>query len=328
MAQHLSSWAVVATVDEPPALVQAFVAWHLSLGASQVIVYFDRPDDPVADLIAHLPQVTVVRCDDAHWARLGKRRPDKHQIRQVRNATDAYRGVQSEWLLHCDADEFLLPARPIAACLADVYPWIDCAVVPVLERVHLAGEVPADMFGGVFRRPFAGDAGGHVFGPAYDLTLRGMTGHAIGKAFTRVGRALEVSVHRARAAAGEVPTEPLPGVELLHFDGLTPLHWVYKLLRKADAFAHKGGMVPSPHRQRQIDAVLADPGGAFVLHDRLKVVAAQDVVRQGLLTDPDFELAAVIARIFGADVDLSGAGFDAWLRTQKAPVFDAFDVSI
>jgi hypothetical protein len=330
MTQHLASWAVVATVDEPPALLQAFVAWHLSLGASQVNLYFDRPDDPAVDLFAQVAEVAVVRCDAAHWARLGKRRSDKHQNRQARNATDAYRNVETAWLLHCDADEFLRPTLPVGVSLEQVYPWIDCAVVPVLERVHVAGDAPADMFGGAFRRPFKGkaDAGRDSFGPDYDLTLRGMTGHAIGKAFTRVGRDLDVSIHRARAGKVEVRTEPLPQVELLHFDGLTRLHWVYKLLRKADAYAHHNGMVPSPHRQRQIDAVLADPAAAFALHDRLKVAERDDVGRWELVTDVAFDPMAVITPRFGSGVDLTEGAFDAWLRLEKAWVFETFDLSL
>jgi hypothetical protein len=326
MPEHEASWAVVATVDEPPALVQAFVAWHLSLGASEVILCFDRADDPAADLLSDVPKVTVVRCDAAHWARLGKRRPDKHQIRQVRNATDVYRRVTSDWLLHCDADEFLSPARPVAECLAQVYPWIDCAVVPVMERVFVAGGAAADVFGGMFRRPFSGksEAARDILGAGYDLTQRGLTGHAIGKAFTRVGRDLEVSIHRARADDADVRTETLQGLNLLQFDGLTRLHWVYKLLRKADAFAHHGGMVPSPHRQRQIDAVLADPAAAFELHDRLKVVASEELAQQNVLADVAFDPAAMI----GAKVDLSSEAFDAWLRKEKAQVFAAFDLRV
>lgn len=325
MAEHHASWAVVATVDEPPALVQAFVAWHLSLGASEVILCFDRADDPVADLLSDMPKVTIVRCDEAHWARLGKRRPEKHQIRQVRNATDVYRRVQADWLLHCDADEFLSPTQSVAACLARVYPWIDCAVVPVMERVFVAGGASADMFSGLFRRPYSGKSGvGGGLSADADLTQRGLTGHAIGKAFTRVGRDLEVSIHRARAGDADLRTEILQIADLLHFDGLTRLNWVYKLLRKADAFAHHGGMVPSPHRQRQIDAVLADPAAAFDLHDRLKIVAAKDFAALRVSEDVSFDPKAVI----DAGVDLSGEAFDAWLRKEKAHVFAAFDLTV
>ena len=73
------TWAVVATVDEPLAVVQTFVAWHLSLGAAHVYLYCDRPNDPVQAAVAHLPQVSTVICDDVHWLRIGKSRPRRHR---------------------------------------------------------------------------------------------------------------------------------------------------------------------------------------------------------------------------------------------------------
>ena len=39
------SWAVVATVKAPQDKVLACVAHHLSIGAAQVFLYFDDPDD-------------------------------------------------------------------------------------------------------------------------------------------------------------------------------------------------------------------------------------------------------------------------------------------
>lgn len=309
------TWAVVATVDEAPALLLAFVAWHLHLGASEVWLYFDRPDDPAAAIFEDRPQVQVIRCDAAYWARGGTARPDKHQVRQARNATDAYGQASADWVLHCDADEFLWPGADVAAALGRVSPAIDCAIVPVAERVFVAGAEAADIFAGVFRRPDKGGADKAL------PTLRGLTGHAIGKSFARTGRGLSVSVHRPKRGAGEIPAEPLQGVELLHFDGLTPLHWIYKLLRKADAFAHHNGMVPSAHRQNQIDAVLHDPQAALALHDRLKCADSDDLARledQGLLLRAGFDPRAAISAVFDSCPDLGTAAFDAWLLQEKA----------
>ncbi|WP_322894125.1 MULTISPECIES: glycosyltransferase family 2 protein [unclassified Yoonia] len=311
MTHDAPLWSVVATVDEPLVLVQAFVAWHLALGAAEVTLYFDRPDDPAAQIMEQVPQVRVIRCDMTHWQ---ERRPAKHEVRQVQNATQAYRACTADWLLHCDADEYLWAPGGVSAALAAMAPAMDCAIVPVAERVYLPGTQPMAIFDGVFRRPFTSPArvGARVFGPDYALTRGGLAGHMQGKVFTRTGRGLELSIHRPKAKYA-CRMAPVTGVELLHFDGLTPQHWLRKLRLRAEMFAHHGGMAPSPHRQAQIDAILADPQGGMAVHDRVKRLTpdlARILTRKGLLLHAPFDLAPMVADLFGA-VDLSCASIDA-----------------
>lgn len=313
-----SRWAVVATVDEPPVLVQCFAAWHLALGAAQVFLYFDRPDDPAADLLAQMAGVTVVRCDARYWAGA---RPARHQVRQTRNANHAYACSGADWLLHCDADEFLWTRGDVAPALALCGHDCDAAIVPVAERVyHGAG---GDIFAGVFRRPFAGTParGAALFGPDYALTGRGLTGHAQGKVFVRTGRDLVVAVHRPRPRA-DLQLCPMIGVDLLHFDGLTPLQWVLKLWRKAADHA-RGGIAPSPHRQAQMDALAIDHTRGVALHDRLKrgdhaLLAA--LRRRNLLLAPRFDPAASLPK----RPDLSPRSYDRALRARYGADFPAF----
>lgn len=321
-ADSQAGWAVVATVDEPPALVQAFVAWYLTLGADAVFLYFDRPDDPVADLFGGVEQVNIVRCDAAYWAAGGKARPDKHQVRQVRNATDAYRQCDAAWLLHCDADEFLVPDVPVADVLAAVESATDGLVVPVAERIFATAQEGDTVFTGPFRRPAKSDRMDDGF------TRRGLTGHALGKAFARCGRRMNISVHRPKRGGEDVRLALASELELLHFDGLTPLYWVYKLLRKADALMYHDGMVPSPHRQVQMEKVVGNPKAAFALHDRLKRPDATLLGRlraRNLISDPPFAPEDAIAGVFpDAAVDLSPAAFDDWLWREKAAVLRSF----
>ena len=183
-------WSVVATVDEPPALIQSFVAWHLALGASEIWLFFDRADDPAADLIAPLPDVRRVICDDQHWARIGRARPERHQIRQSLNANFAFGQSKTAWMLHCDADEFLLPNGDVGEILSGCAPETDGVVVKVAERIYLDAAQPKTIFSGGFRLPYVAPrkAGAALFGADFDLTSRGLTGHSLGKSFSRVGR--------------------------------------------------------------------------------------------------------------------------------------------
>lgn len=330
MADKTPTWSVVATVDEPPALIQAFVAWYLHLGASEIFLYFDRPDDPAAPMVAAVPGVQVVCCDGPHWARLGKSRPHRHQVRQTRNAKDAYQRVTADWLLHVDADEYLRADIPVHYMLGQIATGADYAVVPVAERVHLGNQDPT-IFAGAFRRPFPGKAaeGRELFGPDFDMTFRGLTGHAIGKSFVRAGRQIEMSVHRPKPNGPDaLTTNTVDGAELLHFDGLTRLQWVYKLLRKADAFSNQNGMPPSPHRGRQIAAILLEPKTGFAIYDRIKR-ATPDVSAQlealGLWCADPFDPTGAITSVFHENpVDLSPEAADDWLWTQKGDLLRCY----
>ncbi|WP_247226302.1 glycosyltransferase family 2 protein [Yoonia sp. F2084L] len=330
MVNDTATWAVVATVDEPPALVQAFVAWYLSLGAAHVFVYCDRPNDPVQTMLAELPQVTFVACDDAHWLRVGKSRPRRHEVRQVRNAQDAYLRTDADWLLHCDADEFLFADTVVGSHLAAVSDDTDCLVLSVAERVHRPSDTLASIFEGAFRRPFrdAADRGREVFGPDFDLTYRGLTGHAQGKAFVRTDRPMQMSIHRPRSRGADqdiaLERAQVDRLELLHFEGLTPAYWAFKLTRMIEALQERDGMPPSQHRRKQADALIAAPDQAADLYRRLKCpdAATIDVLeRLRLWATPTFDPASAVVRYFpNAAFDPSPAAIDLWLQENKQRV--------
>ena len=321
------TWAVVATVDEPLAVVQTFVAWHLSLGAAHVYLYCDRPNDPVQAAVAHLPQVSVVICDDAHWLRIGKSRPRRHQVRQVANARDAYGRTDADWLVHIDADEFLWSHALVTQQLSAVSETTDCLIIPVAERVHLEGAQNETIFEGAFRRPFVSSItkGRAVFGPDYSMTYKGLAGHAQGKVFVRTGRPLRLSIHRARSTDPECELgserADCDQLELLHFDGLTSLQWTFKLARMAHALVKKGGMPPSPHRRKQANALLSDPDKADEIYHRLKTA---DKVQQALLQGhdlwaaPAFDPMSPLQQWFpDQEIDLAPTAIDDWLRRNK-----------
>ncbi|SFR98948.1 glycosyltransferase family 2 protein [Yoonia litorea] len=329
MSARNPNWSVVATVDEPPALVQAFVAWHLHLGAQTIHLYCDNPDDPLPQTLAHLQQVVVVRCDAAYWQADGKSRPKRHQVRQVRNARHAYAACPSDWLVHIDADEFLWPGSRVAETLASVAEETDGLIVPVEERLHRPDDPGHSVFEGAFRRPFRGPQhrGRAIFGSDYDLTQCGLTGHAQGKAFARCGRDLSMSVHRHKRRDGSAPhlARPEPDeLALLHFDGLTPLSWVFKRARMLRALEKNDGMPPSEHRKAQTKALVDNPGKAEAVYQALKSATPEVehlLRRHGLWHAPAFEVSTALARYFPDEKpDLSPDAMDQWLFSKKANV--------
>lgn len=176
-------WGVVSTVRGETRQIARFVAWHLDLGASSVALYFDQPDAGQMAALRH-PQVKLIACDATHWARR-RFRPDQHQLRQVRNATEEWRNTRHDWLAHVDMDEFLLPPRPMRDILAAIPD--DCAVLRLPPVEQLAGS------GGRLFKRTAADAGlkkatlREVY-PNFGHYLRGgFLSHLEGKILLRAG---------------------------------------------------------------------------------------------------------------------------------------------
>ncbi|WP_137699670.1 glycosyltransferase family 2 protein [Marimonas lutisalis] len=324
------SWGIVMTAREPGDLVLANVAYHLGLGASEAHVYLDDPVDPAAARLRGLSGVTLTLCDAAHWASLARGRPEGQNRRQGLNATQAYRRAGVDWLIHLDADEFLRPRGDFLAELAAFPRGFGYLSVPPAERVQDPGAMQATIFDGGFRRPARVPPRLHraLYGPAAAYLEGGMSSHTTGKAFTPTGYDYNIRIHRPRAAG----QDKLPAhsalrahtVELLHFDGLTPLHWLVKLLRYGEQDEATLAQMNAAHRLRQIAECLetTDPAAARALHDRVQGFDGETLARLralGLYDDTPFDPAPVIARVL-PDVppDLTAQGFDAALRRAYA----------
>lgn len=320
-----TAWGIVATVAEPGVLIQAFVAHHLSLGAAEIHVYFDDAKDPAADLVEGIPRVHVTRCNRHWWQSLGLfARPKRQNNRQSLNASHAERTTGAGFLLHCDADEFLRPGTDMVTELARLPQdrlWIK---VFNLERAYLHGVPRRTIFDGVFKCHYQDQDRTELHvGP---LTPFGFTGHAAGKALSRVGRGLTLGIHVPRRGSikeRDVPAHlPAEEVELVHFDGLTPLHWAAKFLRQAAVIPEFIAQLPTwrTAQAEAIFAVVGRPGGIEALYDRINSYSAEEAERLmdlGYMVDDPFELGPAIAAAFpGQVVDLSPAAFDATLMPR------------
>jgi hypothetical protein len=308
------SWGITLLAREPVVLVLTHLAWHLAAGAAEVHLFLDDPADPVAGPAAALPGVTVTRCDAGFWARHPSgRRPGLITARQAFCATLAYGRAGVEWLVHLDADEFL--SAPLAPALARHVGHRGAVVIPVRERVYARPD-PEALFEGLFRIPQPPARRGHpLLAPLAPFAPAGVLGHALGKSATRTG--LEVALHchfpKPRDGAAEVPKVAAEGVVLLHFDGLTPAHWLAKQRARIGA---NGPAFLGPHRQAQIAALAACQGPAEerALHDRLRVLAdPAPWVAAGLVEACPFDPAPACRAVLGSVPDLTVAAFDgAW----------------
>ncbi len=325
------TWGIVATVDEPPQLVAAFAAHHLALGAREIHLYLDRPDPQALRLLAGLPAVRVTVCDAAYWAASSAgRRPPLPMGRQRRNANDAYARTQVDWLLHCDADEFLREADTIRQRMATARPETEFLQLKMLERVRRADQPPAGIFDGLFRRPGMGFEhwGEDVYGRFARFLQHGLTGHSVGKGLVRTGREdIRMDVHFPhRPGGGAISASEPVNDQILHFDGLTPLHLTLKLARRLDwpGFLDKakhrgrGAQMRFTSNKRENAAAMARMVAGTQTLSPGQIARLDEI---GALDHTPFDPTPALSAA-NLDLDLSVAAFDASLRDREAELIE------
>ncbi|MEX3016641.1 glycosyltransferase family 2 protein [Gymnodinialimonas hymeniacidonis] len=326
-------WGIVATVAEPAPLVLAFVAHHLSLGASEIHIYLDEANDPVGEALDWLPPVHVTRCDMDYWQAVAPRRPRRHNNRQSINATHAQSVCNLDYLLSCDADEFLRPGSNVEAQIAEIPDWATWTKVFNLERTMVRGVPQNSIFDGAFKVHYQGRDDTPL--RTSDLAPMGFTGHAAGKPMVRTKIGMNIGIHVPRH--GHIkdrvvpPHYPADQIELIHFDGLTPLHWAGKFIRQAAKTPDRLAQLP-PFRiaqWRKIAACLNDDAALRGLYDDVNAYDTARLIQleeDGYVVRERFDPTAALQSIFpGHSVDLSPKHFDSllrpridqWLRTAR-----------
>ena len=231
----MASWSLVATVKAPEEKVLAFAAHHLSQGAEHLWLYFDDPSQPISEPLARHPRVTVTLCDDAHWERVGKKRPPQHQNRQTQNARYTYRErVASDWIVHIDVDEFILAPRPIAEILDDTPAETIAMKLEPFEAMH-DPLLPDDIY---TSREFRGALRHEhwprrraALGPYRKVIRDGMLSHTVGKVIyrTRVPGLLP-RLHAVMVDKEFIKTPDWqPEMKLLHFHSQDKAAWLAAL---------------------------------------------------------------------------------------------------
>ncbi len=216
------TWATVTTLREPAERVRRFVAQHVYLGASEIWLYFDDPEDPAIALVEAVPQVRVVRCTEAHKA-LHSNAAGTHEGRQKANANDAYGKTGADWIIHLDADEMVDASRPVAALLAEAAG--DVLRLAPFEAMHYDKAAvngrPAHYFRGALPGTPQGQAAAErAYGRFAGTLAGGLLSHTAGKFFVRTGlKDAQLSIHAPFVAGKRAPGAEAQGARLLHFHG-------------------------------------------------------------------------------------------------------------
>lgn len=257
------SWGLVATVKAAEDQLLAFTAYHLSLGAERVWLYFDDPDDPALTRMASVPRVTVVRCTSWYWAMRGGR-PPLHQTRQMLNARHAQRRCRLDWLGHIDVDEFLHAPQPVADVLAAVPPEVPNILMEPFEAMHdpdLADDIfTARHFRGPLHRQYQ-DLQPAVLGPSAPFLPKGTLGHGLGKSFCRpTAKGVELLHHLVSVNGQKSRPTFHASLRILHFHAQDPAAWraalPFRLQR--GAYNHASDQPLKAHLDGASNAVIDD----------------------------------------------------------------------
>ncbi|MCC1492329.1 glycosyltransferase family 2 protein [Cognatishimia sp. F0-27] len=222
-AAQAPRWGIAATVHGPADRILDFAAWHLDQGAHALWIYLDSPCPEAQHALSKIRAIRVRHTSEAWWAARGGR-PDRHQIRQVRNLRHAYRvaGAHVDWLAHIDADELLLPQDSVQSALAALPP--DCLTAR-MRPIEALGPGDALQPGETLFKALPRDpATRHqvterVFPGWADHLAGGFIGHIAGKLFVRTGlQGMQIRIHNAYRDGVANPGERiLETVDLGHF---------------------------------------------------------------------------------------------------------------
>ncbi|MGO4852572.1 glycosyltransferase family 2 protein [Phaeovulum sp. W22_SRMD_FR3] len=331
----LARWGVVATMDEPAVLIAAWAAHHLSIGAEEVHICLDRPNPEAEALLAGMPGCHLHADGEDGWAGAWKRkRPIRHQARQKYNASRILAETGLDWIVHCDADEYIHPLRSFGRELGMVPEAKAWLKLEVGERVYLDPAPGPDIFSGIFRLKWQDfdEDGAEVYGEERAYLSKGLVGHAAGKPVVRSGHGYAIGVHFAlrdyQATKLDLPYRSSYNAMLLHFDGLTPLHYMLKMLRRATTVV-TGEKIPYVGaRLAQFQTMADKAGDAEAMRDfwwacqglRPDQVAGLD--ERHLLERVEHGIAATTRARFGDRVDLSPAAFDRQLIAHEAALIE------
>ena len=219
-------WGIVATIKATSREVLDFVAYHLDLGADHIFIYLDAPTPKARAALEAHPKVTVRLTDDAYWQEIKRRKPVKHQVRQVANATHAY-GLAGDmgldWLGHIDVDEFICCKRNFGKALSAVPARINVARIAPAEAMASEAQTGLDPKA-VYCKVWEHDHDRRAelesaLYPTFGHHLRGgFVSHIRGKCFLRTGLGpLSFKIHRVMRGDEEVgPRRFMKNVDLCH----------------------------------------------------------------------------------------------------------------
>ncbi len=305
-----AKWGIVSTILAPSEDILRFCAYHLQAGAHRLYIYLDDPEAEVFETLKAHRRIRPTLCTPGYWKKQGGARPVKHQVRQTKNATRAYRRKDEvDWLIHIDVDEFLVSEQPIGEALGALDPEVLCARARPMEV--LAGDPTA--FKAFMPKSPERDAALRRIYPTYgDFVKGGFLSHVAGKLFVRLGQeGLKLRIHNAFVDGVENPGQvELTQVDLAHLHAKSWEDWLATYRYRLEHGSYRAEL--GPNRTRKTGGVTmhelftqieADGGeGALrAFYDEMCVASPGLIARldaEGVLKRADLQLDAALNREF------------------------------
>jgi hypothetical protein len=198
--------------------------------------------------------------------------------------------------------------------------------LPNVERVHTAGEAGAHVFEGIYRTPNTAyeEVGQQIYGRFAKFLRKGLTGHIAGKSIVRTSAPAHMGIHFPANSEGEssLPHKRSHEARILHFDGLTPLHFGIKLMMRA---THVYSGPPPPRGEQRNAQIRFLRNNIGRPEEILRLVHGVHFLDKGQIEKLDalgqiYELAFVPDGC--ADLDISIEAFDAALKDVHAALLE------
>ncbi|WP_299597418.1 glycosyltransferase family 2 protein [uncultured Tateyamaria sp.] len=302
-------WGLSATILAPTQDILRFAAHHIELGAHRLYIYLDDDNQDAFNHLKKHPKVRVQTCDATYWKQQGGR-PVKHQVRQTKNATHAYnRRPEVDWLIHMDADEFLVPDQSVSERLVALDTKQQHARVRPMEvlggsdNAFKAYLPPGSNRAKIVRATY----------PTFGAYVKGgFLSHVAGKLFVRTGLPdIQVRIHNAFQSGQMLANAvELPEIELAHCHAKSWEAWRATYAYRLEKGSYRADLKP---------AMTPEKGG-MTLHEMFKHLEAtegEDGLRafydevigdspdmrarlqaHGLLREVDLNLDALMAKHF------------------------------
>ncbi|WP_424941648.1 glycosyltransferase family 2 protein [Aliiroseovarius sp. S253] len=232
-------------VRETLPVLQRFVEHHQRVGAEHVFLYFDGTEEetrPIREAFAGDSSVSVDCCDSNYW---DKMYPGKEQIdlgdKQIGAFRDGLTRNTSDWILICDADEFVVSDEPLGVALAQLPEDFKGVRIRNTEAVWgPGGDIHNEFSCEYERHPFPTGYLGNtllpilVYGRDWFMIRRGVTGYKEGKHLLRKGMIPEELTSHSSVFGGKRVRFMPPGIarginlRIVHFDAIGYERWETK----------------------------------------------------------------------------------------------------
>jgi hypothetical protein len=304
------TWGITSTILAPTRDILQFAAYHLEAGAHRIYIYLDAANPEAFEMLDANPKIRVTTCDAKYWKQRKRDRPDTHQVRQTANATHAYnRRVEVDWLIHMDADEFLVSDRPIADILAERPADPNATRIRPMEQLSGA---PSIFKGFVPNGPDRARIVNELY-PTYGAYLKGgFLSHLAGKVFVRTGLPkIHVRIHNVFQDGKMLAChDRQDGIDLAHAHAKSWEDWIAAYRYRVTKGSYRPELGPNKPYEKgglsmhDLFAMIEGEAGEAGLRAFFDEVCADTpslrarLAGHGLLRKADLALASHLARHF------------------------------